>query len=216
MSRTFSGPFAQALREAGYAVDEAPDGREGLYKASGADYDAIVLDLMLPKLDGLGFLSCANCANRRSVPVPTFLRERLRRAGRSRERTRRAGRMTISSSPLRGWRNSLALIAGADFADRRERPAPAITIGEVIVDTAGARASVTAATGSPPDGARVFPGRIIGAAIAANWSTRSMIYEHLFDEDDDSLSNLVDVHVSNVRRKLGKDFITTRRGARIT
>ncbi len=42
--------------------------------------------------------------------------------------------------------------------------------------------------------------------------TRSMIYDHLFDEDDDSLSNLVDVHVSNVRKKLGKDFIVTRRG----
>jgi two-component system OmpR family response regulator len=34
----------------------------------------------------------------------------------------------------------------------------------------------------------------------------------LFDEEDDSLSNLVDVHVANVRKKLGKDFITTRRG----
>jgi two-component system, OmpR family, response regulator len=42
--------------------------------------------------------------------------------------------------------------------------------------------------------------------------TRTMIYEHLFDEEDDSLSNLVDVHVANVRKKLGKDFIMTRRG----
>jgi CheY-like chemotaxis protein len=39
---------AQAFREEGYAVDEAEDGREGLFKASGADYDAIVLDLMMP------------------------------------------------------------------------------------------------------------------------------------------------------------------------
>ena len=42
--------------------------------------------------------------------------------------------------------------------------------------------------------------------------TRTMIYDHLFDEEDDSLSNLVDVHVANVRKKLGKEFITTRRG----
>ena len=42
--------------------------------------------------------------------------------------------------------------------------------------------------------------------------SRTQIYEHLFDENEDSLSNLVDVHVSNLRRKLGKDFITTRRG----
>ena len=42
--------------------------------------------------------------------------------------------------------------------------------------------------------------------------TRTVIYDHLFGEEDDSLSNLVDVHVSNVRKKLGKDFIMTRRG----
>jgi two-component system OmpR family response regulator len=42
--------------------------------------------------------------------------------------------------------------------------------------------------------------------------TRTMLYEHLFDETDDTLSNLLDVHVSNIRKKLGHDFITTRRG----
>ena len=42
--------------------------------------------------------------------------------------------------------------------------------------------------------------------------TRTQIYEHIFDENDDSLSNLVEVHVMNVRKKLGKDFIATRRG----
>jgi two-component system OmpR family response regulator len=42
--------------------------------------------------------------------------------------------------------------------------------------------------------------------------TRTTLYEHLFDEDDRTLSNLLDVHVSNVRRKLGRDLIVTRRG----
>jgi len=42
----------QALREDGYAVDGAPDGEEGLYKAESNDYDAIVLDIMLPGIDG--------------------------------------------------------------------------------------------------------------------------------------------------------------------
>jgi two-component system OmpR family response regulator len=42
----------KALQEEGYAVDTAPDGEDGLFKASSWDYDAIVLDLMLPKLDG--------------------------------------------------------------------------------------------------------------------------------------------------------------------
>jgi two-component system OmpR family response regulator len=42
--------------------------------------------------------------------------------------------------------------------------------------------------------------------------TRTTLYEHLFDEDDESLSNLLDVHVSNLRKKLGADLIKTRRG----
>src|SRR5271170_7304141 len=44
--------IAQALREEGYAVDTAPDGEDGFYKAESYDYDAIVLDVMLPKMDG--------------------------------------------------------------------------------------------------------------------------------------------------------------------
>ena len=42
--------------------------------------------------------------------------------------------------------------------------------------------------------------------------TRTMLYEHLFDENDSTLSNLLDVHVSNIRKKLGHEFIATRRG----
>ena len=42
--------------------------------------------------------------------------------------------------------------------------------------------------------------------------TRAQLYEHLFDEMDESSSNLLDVHVSNVRKKLGKEIIVTRRG----
>ncbi len=44
--------IAQALREEGYAVDTAADGEDGFYKAENYDYDAIVLDVMLPKMDG--------------------------------------------------------------------------------------------------------------------------------------------------------------------
>src|ERR1700722_1051621 len=48
--------LAQALREEGYAVDTAADGEDGLFKAESWDYNAIVLDAMLPKLDGWGLL----------------------------------------------------------------------------------------------------------------------------------------------------------------
>ena len=44
--------LAQAIREAGFAVDTAADGEVGLFKAESSDYDALILDVMLPKLDG--------------------------------------------------------------------------------------------------------------------------------------------------------------------
>src|SRR2546427_12985908 len=48
--------LAKALREEGYAVDTAEDGEDGLYKAESWEYDAVVLDVMLPRLDGWGVL----------------------------------------------------------------------------------------------------------------------------------------------------------------
>src|SRR4051812_21451680 len=61
--------IAQALREAGYAVDTASDGEEGLFKAEGGQYDAIVLDLMMPKMDGWAVLERL----RRSHRVPVLI-----------------------------------------------------------------------------------------------------------------------------------------------
>jgi len=42
--------------------------------------------------------------------------------------------------------------------------------------------------------------------------TRTMIYDHIYDDEEDTLSNVVDVYVANLRRKLGRDFVRTRRG----
>ena len=61
------GPLSQALREAGYAVDEAADGPSGLSQALGSEYDAIVLDLMLPRMDG--FTVLRNLRRSRRTPV---------------------------------------------------------------------------------------------------------------------------------------------------
>jgi two-component system OmpR family response regulator len=85
-----------------------------------------------------------------------------------------------------------------------------IEMGDVTVDTraktvsqAGQLVGLTAREYSLVELLALHRGELV---------TRTMIYDHLFDEEDDSLSNLVDVHVANVRKKMGKDFITTRRG----
>jgi two-component system OmpR family response regulator len=85
-----------------------------------------------------------------------------------------------------------------------------IVIGDVVLDT---RDRTVVRAGAPvPLTAREYALVELLALHRGRLVTRSVIYEHLFDENEDTLSNLVDVHVSNIRKKLGKDFIATRRG----
>jgi two-component system OmpR family response regulator len=195
--------LAQALRESGYAVDEAADGEEGLYKASSWDYDALVLDLMLPRLDGWELLR--RLRRKRKTPVLILT---ARDAVSDRVRGLDSGADDYLVKPF----DLVELQARLRALIRRAagQAVAAITIGDVVVDTA---ARVVTRAGRPVGlTAREYALVELLAQRRGRLVTRSTIYEHLFDETDDSLSNLVDVHVSNVRKKLGKDFITTRRG----
>ena len=85
-----------------------------------------------------------------------------------------------------------------------------IEAGGVAIDTAARRATLH---GHPVElTAREYCLLEFLAMHRGETVTRTALYEHLFDEDDDSLSNLLDVHVSNLRKKLGHGLIETRRG----
>jgi two-component system OmpR family response regulator len=194
---------AQALRESGYAVDEAADGEIGLYKAKTWDYDAIVLDVMLPKRDGWSLLS----ALRKSHKTPVLMLT-ARDAIADRVRGLDVGADDYLVKPF----DLTELLARVRALIRRAagQAAPVITIGDVGVDTGSKRimldgrpVSLTAREYAIVELLALHRGQVV---------TRTQIYEHIFDENDDSLSNLVEVHVMNVRKKLGKDFVATRRG----
>ena len=149
--------LARALRREGYAVDTSATGDEGLYKAQETDYDAIILDVMLPKLDGWEILA------------------------RLRALIRRAAQKTTSK----------------------------IVIGDITLDT---RARSVMHAGQPVTlTAREFAILEYLALHRGEVISRTELYEHLFDENDDTLSNLVDVHVFGIRKKLGAELIVTRR-----
>ena len=87
---------------------------------------------------------------------------------------------------------------------------PTIRIGDVAIDTAtktvtrqGEPVTLTAREYALVELLAVYRGRLI---------TRTVIYDRLFGDEDDTLSNVVDVHMSHIRKKLGRDFIITRRG----
>lgn len=195
--------LARALREEGYAVDTAADGADGLFKAESADYDAVVLDVMLPKLDGWGVLQQL----RRQKKTPVLL---LTARDQSRDRVR--GLDTGADDYVVKPFDLPELFARLRALIRRSanKTTNQIEIGAVTIDTA---ARTVTNGGQPVElTAREYALVEFLALHRGEVVTRTTLYEHLFDEDDNTLSNLLDVHVSNVRKKLGAEFITTRRG----
>ena len=184
--------IAQVLREDGYAVDEAADGQEGLYKATSWDYDAIVLDLLMPKLTGWQVLEKLRATHKTPVLILT-----ARDGVNDRVRGLDGGADDYLAKPFH-------------LVELKARLRALIRVGELTVDTKAK--TVTRAETLLQLTPREFSLLELLAVHRGQVVTRTQIYEKLFDENEDSLSNLVDVHVSNLRRKLGKDFITTRRG----
>jgi len=195
--------LAKALREEGYAVDTAADGEEGLYKAISWDYDALVLDVMLPRLDGWGVLQRLRQTKKTPVLMLT-----ARDAARDRVRGLDTGADDYVVKPFD--LNELFARLRALIRRAAGQTHNRIETGEYVVDTAARRVS---RAGQPVAlTAREYALVEFLALHRGEVVTRSTLYEHLFDEDDDTLSNLLDVHVSNLRKKLGAEFITTHRG----
>ena len=195
--------LAQALREEGYAVDTADAGDEGLYKAESYDYDAIVLDVMLPGLDGWEVLG-RFCRGKRTpvlmLTVWDSTRDRVR------------GLDTGADDYLVKPFDLTELLARLRALIRRAagQARSCVEVQDVRIDT---RARTVTRGGEPvPLTAREYAILEYLALHRGAVVTRSALYEHLFDERDDTLSNLVDVHVFSIRRKLGAGLITTRRG----
>ena len=195
--------LAKALREEGYAVDTAADGEEGLYKAQSWDYDALVLDVMLPRLDGWAVLQRL----RQSKKTPVLMLT-ARDAARDRVRGLDTGADDYLVKPFdlnELFARLRALIRRAAGQTRN-----VIEIGDLVIDTTARR--VTRARHPVALTAREYALMEFLALHRGEVVTRTALYEHLFDEDDSTLSNLLDVHVSNLRKKLGPELITTHRG----
>ncbi|MEY2466421.1 MAG: two-component system, OmpR family, response regulator [Verrucomicrobiota bacterium] len=195
--------IAQALREEGYAVDTAANGEDGLFNAENTNYDAVVLDVMMPKLDGWEVLS--RLRKTKKTPV-------LMLTARDQSRDRVKGLDTGADDYVVKPFDLEELFARLRALIRRSanQTRSVIEIGNVKIDIA-ARTVVHAGEAVPLT-AREYALLEYLALHRGEVVTRTTLYEHLFDEDDSTLSNLLDVHVSNLRKKLGAEFITTRRG----
>jgi two-component system OmpR family response regulator len=195
--------LAKALREEGYAVDTADAGDDGLFKAETYNYDAIVLDIMLPRLDGREVL--ARLRKQKQTPV-------LMLTARDTSKDRVKGLDTGADDYLVKPFDLPELLARLRALIRRSagNAHPEIEIDDIRLDT---RAKTVTKSGHAITlTAREYSILEYLAQHRGELVTRTELYEHLFDETDDTLSNLLDVHVFSIRKKLGHDLIVTRRG----
>jgi DNA-binding response OmpR family regulator len=200
--------LAVALKKAGYAVDVVGDGEEGLWHASHQDYDAIVLDIMLPRLDGLSLL------------------ERLRALGKQTHVLLLTARDTVEDR-VRGLRKGAddylvkpfaldELLARIEALCRRAYGTKQthLVLGDVIIDTgarivtsSGAQVELTPREYALLEYLVLRQGQVV---------SRQEIEEHIYDEAADPLSNVVDSAVCSLRKKLmasgAEPLIHTRRG----
>ena len=195
--------LAQALREDGYAVDTADNGDDGYFKAKTWDYDAILLDWMLPKLNGIELLRRL----RRDKKTPVLLL-----TAKDAVSDRVAGLDQGADDFLVKPFNLSELLARVRALIRRStgNASNLIVIGSIEINLASK--TVMESGNAVELTAREYAMLELLAVHAGKLVSRTMIYNHIFDEQDDTLSNLVDVHISHLRKKLGRDLIETRRG----
>lgn len=199
---------AQGLREQTYAVDVTADGEDALYKAFANDYDAIILDVMLPGRDG--FEVCRELrAAESNVPVILLT---ARDTVEDRVKGLDIGADDYLTKPF----EVVELLARLRALLRRGhavRPVT-ITIADLTIDTrahrvtrAGRRIELTAKEYALLEYLARERGRVL---------SRAEIAEHVWDENVDLLSNLIDVNINRLRRKIDDGaqlpLIHTRRG----
>jgi DNA-binding response OmpR family regulator len=199
---------AKGLREAGFAVDEASDGEEGLWYARSNPYDVVVLDLMLPKVDGMEILRRIRDAGSASHVLLLTARDTVE----DRVGGLNAGADDYLVKPFAFDE----LLARVNALTRRayQRKSPVVTIGDLEVDTAAKRAR---RGGAPIDlTAREYQLLEYLVSRMGEVVTRTDIHEHCYDFQAEASSNVIDVYIGYLRKKIEVEgspkLIHTRRG----
>jgi two-component system, OmpR family, response regulator len=202
--RDLNRQVSAALEAAGYAVDRAFDGEDGWFLGDTEPYDAIVLDLGLPKRDGISILEAWRKAGRTMPVLILTARDRWSEKVQGID----AGADDYVAKPfhmeevLARLRALLRRAAGHATSD--------LAVGPVRLDARAGRVTV--------DGAAIkltsHEYRLLSYLMhhAGRIISRSEIVEHLYEQDFDRDSNTIEVFIGRLRKKLGVDIIKTARG----
>ena len=190
--------IARSLREgASYAVDIATDGEEGLYMAQSEPYDAVLLDLMLPRLDGLKLLKQLRHSKQHTPVLVLTAREEKE----SVVALLNAGADDYLTKPF----DLGELLARTKALIRRGKgqASPVLTIGNLEINTsnravrrAGKNIPLTAMEYRVLEYLAHRPGAVV---------SKAELLEHLYDYNWEKFSNVIEVYISGLRRKLNDD-----------
>jgi two-component system OmpR family response regulator len=192
---TISRFLLKGLREDQHVVDLARDGPTGLDQAGAADYDAVVLDLMLPGLDGFEV-----CRQMRAQGIATpVLVLSARDAVRDRVRGLDCGADDYLVKPF-AFEELLARLRALDRRGRNRQTSRTLSYGPLSVDPVDHRVSLNGQTLS----LTATEYRLLEYLVrrAESIVTRDQLAEYVWGGDYDPLSNLADVYVGYIRRKL--------------
>jgi len=196
--------LVEALTQAGYAVDLAADGEEGHFLGDTEPYDAAVLDLGLPKLDGVRVLERWRNAGK-DMPV-------LILTARDRWSEKVAGFDAGADDYLTKPFYTEELLARLRALMRRAagHASAALELGDLRVDTRAARASVN----GEPIKLTAHEYRVLSYLMHHQGRVvpRTELVEHIYDQDFDRDSNTIEVFIGRLRRKIGTHRILTERG----
>jgi len=202
--------LTQGLREAGYAVDATADGRQGLALAEANAYDALVLDVMVPQVDGLSILRQVRATGSNAGVVIITARDQVpdRVAGLD------LGADDYLVKPFA--LDELLARLRAVIRRRYQATTTVVALGDLVIDSA---ARAVRRGGKPVTlSSREFALLEYLALRRGQIVTRTEIWEHVYDFAAEPSSNVVDVYVGYLRRKLGdgepgaRRLIRTHRG----
>ena len=191
--------LSKGLNESGYSVDCAHDGRDGLFLASSADYDAIILDRMLPSMDGLAVLGALRAAE---IRTPALILSALGSVD-DRVKGLRAGGDDYLVKPF-AFSELLARLEALMRRGAGSTTATKLRVADLELDLL---TRTVKRAGKPID---VLPRefRLLEYMMrnAGHVVTRTMLLEHVWDYHFDPQTNVIDVHVSRLRQKIDKSF----------
>ncbi|MFH6781770.1 MULTISPECIES: response regulator transcription factor [Methylobacterium] len=202
--RDLNRQVVSALEEAGYAVDKAFDGEEGAFLGETEPYDCIILDMGLPKADGVSVLSGWRRAQVKTPVIILTARDRWSDKVNGFD----AGADDYVTKPF----HMEELLARVRALLRRTagHATSQISVGTVVLDTRSGRVFVD---GSPVK-LTSHEYRLLSYLMhhTGRVVSRAELTEHLYDQDFDRDSNTIEVFVGRLRKKLAVDLIQTVRG----